>query len=185
MYPFIYSVFAVHLWDCDLITTFLAFFSSLQILHITLPEFLRIFFAFFRKFLMHAYMHLYIHRYNNPKYDLSSPFNITLMCVLDLTLWHWTANWCTLPREGPPLQLYCLPSFVYGWGLGNFSPCSLACMLVSLLSSCLGSRVGEALLSDITRRHNVTAKPLTLWLPHSLYPVSHGVPWAFDVGGLL
>lgn len=61
----------------------------------------------------------------------------------------------------------------------GFSPCSVACPLVSsLFNSCLGSHVGETLTgmaSGVTRRQNVTELP-DHWLLLSPHPLFHSAP---------
>lgn len=94
----------------------------------------------------------------------------------------------SLGRSIPSLsQLYSVASsslrriealWVFFWS-------SLSCLLVSpLFSSHLGGHVGGPLwvrASDVTRRHNLTAKSLVLWLLKSFCPLFCNVPLPLGV----
>ena len=88
-----------------------------------------------------------------------------------------------------------LPVYSGPWGpcvglrpCGLFS-CSLPCLFMSTLYyACLDGHVGwefMGLASDVTRRHNLTAESLTIWLLASLHPFLCNVPLSLRCGSHL
>lgn len=89
------------------------------------------------------YMCLFISKYN-----LRSLYNVTHISVFRFN--HWSANpWGRLifPTFGIPD----LPVVLYvGLRPCGFFPCILSCLLMSLLSSCLGGHVGETFIGTLS-----------------------------------
>lgn len=60
------------------------------------------------------------------------------------------------------------------------SPSTLVYLLLSMFSSCWWDSVG--VVSDITRRHDLTANFLILWLLQCFFPIFWKGPWDLGVG---
>lgn len=101
--------------------------------------------------------HTYIH---SPNYILLSLLMLFVCMFSGLAIWYWITNWCVLPwgRLLLPESVLIAYGSLYRIEAHHLSPIhigklrhcdlwlsKLACLLLSLFSSCLGSHVGEIL----------------------------------------